>query len=244
MDAATLVKAMPGLSLERAKQLTAGCNQAMIKGGITTRLRAAMFLAQIGHESISLRHKRELGSGQRYAPYIGRTFIQITWESNYRSFGTWAGVGEKFVRDPVALEDDKWAWLGPVWYWTTHDLNGFADRGDVRGATRRINGGFNGLADRQARYQRCMSLGDAILPNTEGELSMADAASLQKQLNTLAAAVAKVTDDVGKVFHLLEHGDKPGNAGETHPYNLETIVTGQRKMQTDVNDIKRKLGLS
>jgi len=216
----------------------------MIKGGITTRLRAAMFLSQVGHESVSLRYKRELGSGQRYAPYIGRTFIQITWESNYREFGHWAGVGDQFVRNPSSLEDDRWAWLGPVWYWTTHDLNSHADRGDVRGATRVINGGFNGLADRQARYQRCMSLGEAILPSKGGDISMADAASLQKQLDALAAAVAKVTDDVGKTFMLLQHGDKPGGAGDTHPFNLETIVTEQRQAQSDLIAIKRKLGIA
>jgi len=39
-----------------------------------------------------------------------------------------------------------------AWWWKAHGLNEIADTGDVRKATRRINGGFNGLAERQALY--------------------------------------------------------------------------------------------
>jgi putative chitinase len=34
------------------------------------------------------------------------------------------------------------------WFWQTRDLNKLADADDVRGITRRINGGFNGIDDR------------------------------------------------------------------------------------------------
>lgn len=228
MEAATLVKAMPGLSLERAKHLIDGCNQAMIRGEMTTRLRAAMFLAQIGHESVSLKYKRELGSGQRYAPYIGRTFIQITWKGNYRKFGDWVGVGDHFVKHPSSLEDDKWAWLGPVWYWTTHDLNRYADRGDVRGATRVINGGYNGLANRQARYQTCVNLGDAILPTKGGDRPPSeegdwfDMATKEELAEVVRQEVKKLVQDIYPLLARGEHAD--GKVSPTHvPNSLKAI---------------------
>ena len=59
-----------------------------------------------------------------YFPWIGRTLIQITWQSNYRSFGAWlyklglAPSPDVFITDPASLADPKWAALGPVWYVT------------------------------------------------------------------------------------------------------------------------------
>lgn len=167
MDAKTLQRAMPGLPASRAQALVGPCNAAMIHGKITTRRRAAYFLAQVGHESVSLRYQAEIGgSHTRYAPYYGRSFIQVTWESNYRAFGQWLGMGEHFVKHPAALEQDRYAWLGAVWYWTTQrSCNALCDEGDFIGLTRAINGGTNGLADRQSRLRICEALGDAILPD-------------------------------------------------------------------------------
>lgn len=174
MDAQTLVKAMPGLSLSRASQLVNGCNAAMQIGEINTVRRCAMFLAQIGHESVSLQYKQEIQPppGADYPPYIGRTFIQVTWDYNYRDFGQWChrknllSDSEMFVKHPTYLAADQWAWLGPIWYWTVArpTLNTMADAGDMYGCTLAINGGLNGLSDRQYRYGICMRLGTAILP--------------------------------------------------------------------------------
>jgi predicted chitinase len=176
VDAATLVKAMPGLDLPRASQLVNGANAAMVIGEITNVRRAAMFLAQIGHESGSLRYKQEIQPppGATYPPYIGRTFIQITWDYNYAAFGQWCARKNLlndpnlFLNHPPTLAADQWAWLGPVWYWTVSrpQLNTLSDQGDIVGATRAINGGLNGLADRTTRYKHCLSLGTAILPTS------------------------------------------------------------------------------
>lgn len=165
MNAQTLQRAMPGLGAAEAARLVKGCNEAMLRGKITTTKRAAAYLAQVGHESVSLRYRAEIGGpSTRYAPYYGRTFIQVTWESNYRAFGRWLGVGEKFVRQPALLERDEYVWLGPIWYWSTNNLNRYADSGDFEGLTRAINGGLNGYDDRKARWARCKALGSAILP--------------------------------------------------------------------------------
>lgn len=179
MDAATLVKAQPGLPLARANQLVSYTNAALVRAGCTTVRRAAMFLAQIGHESVSLQYQQEIGTAnylqaKPYWPYIGRTYIQVTWDYNYRAFGRWCvdqhllTDPDYFHKNPALLATDQWAWLGAVWYWTVSrpGLNAAADRGDVAACTLMINGGYNGLANRQARYNTCLALGNAILPPT------------------------------------------------------------------------------
>lgn len=40
------------------------------------------------------------------------------------------------------------------WFWQTNNLNDFADRRDLEGATRKINGGKNGIDDRRALYAK------------------------------------------------------------------------------------------
>jgi putative chitinase len=37
------------------------------------------------------------------------------------------------------------------WFWDSRSLNALADRDDVEGITRRINGGLNGIEDRKRR---------------------------------------------------------------------------------------------
>lgn len=172
MLATGLLAAQPGLDPARAAALVAECNSVMLACQITTVKRAAMFQAMIGEESGSLRWQQEIAPAPDapYQPFVGRTFIQITWNYNYQAFGQWCHAKgiladpNQFVNDPPSLADDKWAWWGPGWFWSTHGLNGYADRSDIYGATLVVNGGLNGLADRTARWQACLRLGAAILP--------------------------------------------------------------------------------
>ena len=45
-----------------------------------------------------------------------------------------------------------------AWYWNSRNLNTYADSGNFRELTRRINGGYNGLADRPKYYPRALDL--------------------------------------------------------------------------------------
>ena len=40
------------------------------------------------------------------------------------------------------------------WYWTTRNLNQFADNDDIVTITKKINGGLNGLQDRTTVLQK------------------------------------------------------------------------------------------
>lgn len=172
LTAALLAAVMPGLSEGEAASYVTGANQALDQIDGATALRASMFLAQVGEESGSLRFPTEEADGTEYENrpdlgnvnpgdgprFKGRGFIQITGRFNYGAFSQWAYARHMcpdpnyFVTHPEVLATGPWVWTGAVWFWSTHNLNQFADAADVEGCTRVINGGYNGLADRQARY--------------------------------------------------------------------------------------------
>lgn len=174
-----------GLSTARAAEILPAVTAGLIAADCTNPARIAMYLAQVGHESVSFKYTEEIAKNGRYAPYIGRTWIQITWDYNYRDFGKWCfdrGLvpsPDYFVRDYRALADLKWAGLGPAWYWTVarKQLNAMSDARDLNGVTKAINGGYNGLSDRQTRYNLANTLGGylLVLVNSSPELSEWDA---------------------------------------------------------------------
>jgi putative chitinase len=82
--------------------------------------------------------------------YRGRGLIQLTGKNQYIAFA--AAINADVVKYPELLELPELAALSAGWFWHTNDLNTLADLGYVEAMTRRINGGLNGLADRQAKY--------------------------------------------------------------------------------------------
>jgi predicted chitinase len=185
MDVNTLQRCMPGLGRERAQWLLPLNEAAMRKFGITSRARAAMWLAQTGHESVSYVYFEELASGTAYCNrpdlgntqpgdgprYKGRGPIQITGRFNYTN--AQGATGLPLVSNPSMAADPQHGFQLSAWWWSAHGLNGISDTGDVVAATRRINGGTNGLADRQSRYQTCWAQGDAVLPGGGGDEDVA-----------------------------------------------------------------------
>jgi len=161
-----------GASADRATSLAIAANVHFAAYGIMSPLRLAHFMAQLVHESGSFRYMEEIASGAAYEGradlgntepgdgprFKGRTPIQITGRSNYRQFREWCKAANldppNFEAYPELVLTDPWEGLGPVWYWTTRGVNALADVGDLRGITRKINGGYNGLPDRQRYYVR------------------------------------------------------------------------------------------
>lgn len=175
-DAITaLYDAVPVINQQRAADLLPLIQAGLEQSQCNTVNRIAMWLAQIGYESGNFVYTEEIAKDGRYAPYIGRTWIQITWESNYAAFGQWCkdqGLidnADKFVNDPASLADPKWAGIGPAWYWTVArpQINGLCDAGDLVGVTEAINGGTNGLDgvedSRRDRWNQALGVGDRLL---------------------------------------------------------------------------------
>lgn len=90
--------------------------------------------------------------------YRGRGFIQLTGHDNYAHF---AEAMEMSVDDAVDyLETPEGACMSAGWFWSVNNINQYADRQDCRGATIRINGGTNGLLERESIYHEALELFD------------------------------------------------------------------------------------
>jgi putative chitinase len=156
---AELLQAIPGAG-SRADAFAAPLAAAMIEFGIDTPSRKAAFLAQIAHESGSLKYVREIADGTAYEGrmelgntepgdgprYRGRGLLQITGKANYASCG--AALGLPLLAHPELLESPENASRSAGWFWKLKGLNQYADRNMFATITKLINGGYNGLDDR------------------------------------------------------------------------------------------------
>lgn len=236
-----------GGQLRSFDELAAGAADALRQAppGLTPD-GAAAFLATCAVESAWFRTTVEYGSGQRYAPFVGRTFVQVTWEANYRAFGRWCherglvGDGERFVRDPVALGAYDYAWLGPVWYFAATDLWGWANTGDFRRVSQAVNGGRgragtafvpNGWDERQAMFAVFRRAGTALLPTDREDDDMTPAqaqmlAEIHGQLfGPWEAWPGGSTrpDGAPDAFTVVDYGRKGNQADEDHRRTLAAI---------------------
>ena len=175
-------------------------NEAMAEFGIDTYLRAAAFLAQIGHESGELvwlqerwgpteaqkrcerpsRLAQRLGNTQPGdgARFRGRGPIQITGRANYLRYGTLLGIDLVNAPERAAQPDVGFRIAGM--YWQRNGLNDLADLGEFDQITQRIDGGQNGQADRQRLYALALSvLSPSDFPARAG--AMAAPAAVEKE---------------------------------------------------------------
>ncbi|WNV50606.1 lytic enzyme [Pseudomonas phage Rollin] len=177
-------------------------NRAMTRYKIDSPVRAAAFLAQIGHESagltavvenlnysapglaatwpnryrgadgkpnqlaLKLSRDREQIANHTYAnrmgngdpstgdgwKYRGRGYIQTTGRANYEALTRALGINVLAV--PDLLEQPEYAALSAAYFWQSKGLNELADANQFDLITRKINGGTNGAADRNARWEK------------------------------------------------------------------------------------------
>ena len=78
--------------------------------------------------------------------FRGRGLIQITGRAMYRACSE--GLRQPLLDRPDLLLDPELAALSAAWYWTANGCHGPADADDMRGVTRIVNGGLNGLEER------------------------------------------------------------------------------------------------
>jgi len=174
---------MPAASKQRLARFFGPLNATMEEFCITTTARQSAFLAQLAHESGSLRYTEEIASGKAYdgredlgntSPaaielaaeagttpgpfYKGRGLIQITGYYNYRDCSKAMLGNSSLLTSPDQLQGDDLACRSAGWYWNSRKLNSFADEGQFETITRKINGGLNGQADRLAFYNRALAV--------------------------------------------------------------------------------------
>ncbi len=95
------------------------------------------------------------GDGYRYR---GRGILQITGKDNYRACSKSLYGDERLLTKPELLTTNNGALGSACWYWKMRGLNVDSDRRDTVSATKKINGGTNGLEDRTIRYNHIMKI--------------------------------------------------------------------------------------
>ncbi len=149
-----------GCTAARATAWLAPIQAATDEFGITTRLRLAAFLAQIGEESEYLIYTREIwgptaaqlgyegradlgnthpGDGGRF---MGRGLIEITGRRNYTLAAV--ALGLDLLNDPELLEEPVNAARSAAWFWSARGLT----------RTRRLATVHRDHAASQWRHQR------------------------------------------------------------------------------------------
>ncbi len=198
LTAQQLSEMMPDASAEAVERYLIAINQCLNDYQMSTPLRTAHFIAQVGHESGSFRYVSEnlnysakalrsvfgkyfpdnsmaesyarqpekiagrvyadrMGNGSEASgdgwKYRGRGLIQLTGKDNYQSFSD--SIDGNLLAEPDSVADNpELAVAAAGWFWNVRKLNDYADQDDVRSVTRRINGGYHGLTDRETRLSR------------------------------------------------------------------------------------------
>lgn len=165
---------------------------------ITTELRQEHFLAQALHESDGFHTLEEYASGAAYEgrkdlgntkPGYGRKYkgggiFQNTGYENYvlltKEFKKLAVIfsdptlAVDLVKNPELLRQPRYAVLAACVYWKQKKLNALADKDDVKGISKKVNGGWNGLEDRiryLAKTRRVIERQDATVATLRAQRS-------------------------------------------------------------------------
>jgi predicted chitinase len=166
----------PNLDRATAAKIAKGLGEAFARYDIDTPARAAMAVAQWGHECDHFRTSEEYASGAAYEGrkdlgnthpgdgkrFKGRGRIQITGRANYVAMAKALGID--CVNKPQLLSKSPYSELASGQWWKDHGCNRYCDRGDFIGLTRRINGGTNGLADRQRLLHLARAVASDLVP--------------------------------------------------------------------------------
>tara|TARA_R110000868_G_scaffold348788_2_gene609976 strand:- start:12023 stop:12826 length:804 start_codon:yes stop_codon:yes gene_type:complete len=223
-------------------------NIYMSQYGIDNYLRVCHFLAQATHECDGFNTLREYwgptpaqkryegrrdlgntvkGDGRRY---MGRGIFQITGRYNYKLYGTKLGID--LENKPELAEDPKTSVLIALEYWKTKGLSELADKDDVVGITKRINGGTNGLFDRRQYLVKAKKL----VPLDIGATTLKPISEPVLDL-ILNIVMAKFGDDSGYVADLQNMLIRKG-------YNIVPDGKYGKKTQEAVSDFQKKNGLA
>ena len=95
----------------------------------------------------------DVSSGDGWA-YRGGGCIGLTFRDNYRTVGR--AIGIALEAQPDLIAQPPAAAMSAAMYWRDHGCNELADAGAIVAITRKINGGTNGLVDRQRLYAQAL----------------------------------------------------------------------------------------
>lgn len=131
--------------------------------------------------------------------FRGRGFIQITGRNNYTAAGK--ALNLPIVKNPDQVMTPTDSAETAFWFFDVNGIWALAEKNDIKGVTRRINGGLHGLADRRAKTNLAFQILSGKPPplgtvrlNTKG----ADARLLQQALNDVGCGPIAVDGWFGR----------------------------------------------
>lgn len=146
-------------------------NECLMRFEINTPARIRHFLSQTAHESAGGLYMKELSDGWYLEgredlgntepgdgpKYKGAGYLQLTGKANYRELADY--LGDEKVMKGVDYVANRYPFTSAGVWWEKNQMNELIDSGaSVKVVTRRVNGGYNGLADRESYYLRCQSV--------------------------------------------------------------------------------------
>lgn len=142
--------------------------KACIAAGMTNPKEVAMFIAQCAHETGGFKWLKELGNDSYFRKYNnrkdlgngpndgarfkGRGYIQLTGRFNYTRFAKASGIDVVSNPDLVSNDKNVAAKASLFWWMSNKRARAAGQSGDVVAASKAVNGGTNGLADRQKKW--------------------------------------------------------------------------------------------
>lgn len=164
-------------------------NNCLRRFNITTLSRIRHFISQCSHESAGGVYTQEIDAGYKYENNVddlgntqpgdgpkfkGAGYIQVTGRYNYTQFANYIG-DPKVVTLGVSYVAANYPWTIAGHWWYRNGMNSLIDNGaTVKEVTKKVNGGYNGLAERQMYYNRCVQVITSVTPvqtNTGGSTS-------------------------------------------------------------------------
>lgn len=94
------------------------------------------------------------GDGYKYR---GGGSIHLTGKENYTLCSIGIGLGSKLLEDPDLLTQPEYAVKSAFWFWNKNRCSRAVNRGDFQAACKIVNGGTNGMAEREALFAKAWS---------------------------------------------------------------------------------------
>ena len=110
--------------------------------------------------------------------FRGRGIKQLTGRNNYTQFANTVDLtaeeAAEYVSTPTGAIESA------CWFWATNKLEKFADKGDNKGLTKKINGGTIGLADRNRRWDEALAILGGKVPAPKTKKTSTSVRTLRK----------------------------------------------------------------
>lgn len=172
ITAIQLKKISPNTPMDVCEKFTPFINEYCPKYKIDTPIELASFLSQILHESGGLKWMREIwgptkaqsgyegrkdlgntvaGDGKKF---MGRGAIQTTGRANYTRMSKDMFGDSRLLDTPEILAQPQYAIWSACIYWGWRNLDATDDDNSIDRETKLVNGGYNGLDDRKAYFER------------------------------------------------------------------------------------------